>query len=176
MQCAQLLAQIIIAIRVAVGSIVVALHETIALPPGAANHSANTSSSQLLSGPDISAPTTLKPSKKWNSGPLLYGLALLGRICWLLKIRGRFLEDALTPITFTTAPHGEGSASRTSSHSSSSGDAVGPLSQHQHRFELSSEDQLVSACEIADTNGDGILTFSEAVEVRLSVDGFVFSA
>ena len=30
-----------------------------------------------------------------------------------------------------------------------------------------SEDQMRSAFEIADTNGDGVLTYTEAVEVKL---------
>ena len=32
-----------------------------------------------------------------NSGPFLSGLLLVGRLAWLLKIRGRFVEEALSP-------------------------------------------------------------------------------
>ena len=34
-------------------------------------------------------------------------------------------------------------------------------------YELSYEDQFRSAFEIADSNGDGILSYSEALEVRV---------
>ena len=32
-----------------------------------------------------------------SSSPLLSGLLIVGRLAWLLKIRGRFLEEALIP-------------------------------------------------------------------------------
>ena len=32
-----------------------------------------------------------------SNAPLLSGLLLVGRLSWLLKIRGRFLEEALVP-------------------------------------------------------------------------------
>ena len=77
------------------------------------------------------------------------GLLLLGRFAWLLKIRGRFLDEAL-------ASHGLGADK---SGISSSGAQLGTA-----RYDLSSEDQVRSAFEIADTDGDGIVTYSEAVE------------
>ena len=40
-----------------------------------------------------------------SNAPLLSGLLLVGRLSWLLKIRGRFLEEALVP-----APSSSGSA------------------------------------------------------------------
>lgn len=85
---------------------------------------------------------------------LTTGLLLLGRFAWLLKIRGRFLEDALSS-----------SVSQSDSHSIQSCD-------------LTSEEQLRSAFEIADTDGDGIVTYSEALEAiqALAINDTSFSA
>lgn len=79
---------------------------------------------------------------------LLSGLLLVGRLAWLLKIRGRFLDVALVAPGVAVASSSGGSAS------------VGGTQPS----DLSSEDQLRSALEIADTNGDGVVTYSEAVE------------
>ena len=65
---------------------------------------------------------------------ILNAALLLGRLAWLLKINGRFIADALQPIQ----------------------GAVGNDSI--------SDDQLFSAFEIADTNGDGLVTVTEATE------------
>ena len=35
-------------------------------------------------------------------------------------------------------------------------------------YDLVSEDQMRSAFEIADTNGDGVLTYTEAIEVSMN--------
>lgn len=66
------------------------------------------------------------------------GLLLLGRVAWLFRIRSSFLEYALEL---------NASDSKTSI-----------------AFELNSEDQFRSAFEIADTDGDGVLTYLEALE------------
>jgi len=67
---------------------------------------------------------------------LASGLLLIGRLAWLLKIRGGFLEETLSvPSSLSTAA-----------------------------AQLTTEDQLRSAFEIADTDGDGVVTYSEAVE------------
>ena len=79
---------------------------------------------------------------------LLSGLLLVGRLAWLLKIRGRFLDVALVAPSVAVASSSGGSASAGGTQPS----------------DLSSEDQLRSALEIADTNGDGVVTYSEAVE------------
>lgn len=67
---------------------------------------------------------------------LAAGLLFVGRLAWLLKIRGGFLEETLSvPPSLSTAA-----------------------------AQLTTEDQLRSAFEIADTDGDGVVTYSEAVE------------
>jgi hypothetical protein len=94
--------------------------------------------------------------------PLISVVLIIGRISWLFKIRGRFgqcflfhshslviinrflirfLEDALSP------PQPTSSAILQS-------------------MTFCTEDQLRSAFEIADTNGDGIVTNMEALEVN----------
>ena len=87
--------------------------------------------------------------------PLLSGLLLVGRLAWLLKIRGRFVEEALAPTAVMAAALAVGaettSSSSFSAHMSSAYDSI-------------SEDQMRSAFEIADTNGDGVLTYAEAID------------
>ena len=85
--------------------------------------------------------TALGKSSDDNSAAMA-GLLLIGRLAWLLKIRGKFFEEALVSL---------------------------PLSQELTRFqdrsaEYTSDDQLRSAFEIADTDGDGVVTCSEALE------------
>lgn len=64
----------------------------------------------------------------------------------ILIYRGRFLEEALA---HSPAP---------------SSSAVSHQSTVASSYDLVSEDQMRSAFEIADTNGDGVLTYSEAIE------------
>ena len=101
--------------------------------------------------------------------PLSTGLLLIGRIAWLLKIRGAFLEDALvirtpSPTTTTTAATATGSNQTGTSEDEGglSGDTLGTAFSE---FDLNSEDQFRSAFEIADTDGDGVVSYSEALEV-----------
>ena len=101
----------------------------------------------------------ISPSDALEVSPLLSGILIIGRIAWLLKIRGRFIEEALVQFK-----------SRASSSSlSNASDPIGGFSISS--ADMSSEEQLRSAFEIADTDGDGIVTNAEAVEaiqVRLS--------
>ena len=78
--------------------------------------------------------------------PILSGALIVGRIAWLLKINGKFVEQA-----FIASIQGLGTSGR----------------------EIVSESQLLSAFEIADTNGDSIVTLPEAIEVIYSFYGAV---
>lgn len=163
------------------------------------------------------------------AAPLLSGLLLVGRLSWLLKIRGRFFEEALSPAPLFTQSSSSSSSSSSSDSSSGKSDSssnegekavcegmqyylLSPpspifflitfhrslslpspsLSYVQMHFmhfintaryvaqltpvtlyytaaynhDQVSEDQMRSAFEIADTNGDGVLTYTEAVEVK----------
>ena len=66
-----------------------------------------------------------------DDNALLSGLLIVGRLAWLLKSKGGFFEDALVPMSVTR-------------------DTIS--------FEYISEEQLKSAFEIADTDGDGVVT------------------
>ncbi len=96
-----------------------------------------------------------KPEQQSNSSSLtpnvtqsclLTGLLLVGRFVWLMKLNGRFFEEALNKKDLDNKQnfHLFGSSNAT--------------------VDLISEDQLRSAFEIADTDGDGIVTCSEAIE------------
>ena len=85
-------------------------------------------------------------------GPLMSGLLIVGRLAWLLKIRGRFIEEALVQASVRSSQNKQGSSSAIDSSINSS------------NADLSSEEQLLSAFEIADTDGDGIVTNAEAIE------------
>lgn len=88
------------------------------------------------------------PTELAELGPLFSGLLIVGRLSWLLKIRGRFIEEALVN-------------SPSKGHTSSL-----PFSSYEsNSSELSTEEQMRSAFEIADTDGDGIVTNAEAIEV-----------
>jgi hypothetical protein len=94
-----------------------------------------------------------------NSGPLLSGLLLVGRLAWLLKIRGRFVEEALSPsLTGSTTP-----SAQTTQDNTNSGHLHAVANNHNSGLYIS-EDQMRSAFEIADTNGDGVLTYAEAID------------
>lgn len=111
---------------------------------------------------------------------LLSSLLFLGRVSWLFKIRGTFLEYALQPKAALLHAQGGAGTSGLGSASADPGASSGNVlrgrsnsmsaSFRGHPQQGSSsvnEDQFRSAFEIADTNGDGVLSFAEAVEVRL---------
>ena len=110
-----------------------------------------------------------------SSGPLLSGLLLVGRLAWLLKIRGRFVEEALSPsLTGSTVGVGVGAGNPSvhtahdhsnGSHLSAAVNNYNSAAANNHNSGLYiSEDQMRSAFEIADTNGDGMLTYAEAID------------
>ena len=78
----------------------------------------------------------------------LYGLLLVGRIAWLVRARGGVLEVCLAPCQ-----------------------AV--VSIAAQTYQLTSEEQLHSAFDIADSNGDGRLSYDEALDavLALAIDG-----
>lgn len=123
-QCSQLMGQLMVALRTLTASVAAGLE---------ARHAVR------AKAPEQHDPRAF--------AALSSGLLLLGRLAWLLKVRGRFLEDAL-------ASHGLGA--------DKSGNTQAQLGAA--RYDLSSEDQVRSAFEIADTDGDGVVTYSEAVE------------
>jgi hypothetical protein len=73
---------------------------------------------------------------------LLSALLFVGRIAWLFKIRGGFLHLALE-------------------------DKASQLKDRSDPSSSNTEDQFRSAFEIADANGSGLLSYAEAVEVRV---------
>ena len=85
--------------------------------------------------------------------PLLAGTLIIGRLSWLLKIRGRFIEEALV----------QSKARSLSVSTNGSGAELGSVFAI-NAADLSSEEQLRSAFEIADTDGDGVVTNAEALE------------
>jgi hypothetical protein len=85
---------------------------------------------------------------------LLSGLLLLGRISWCLKHRGSRLWNAIEAQKkefFRDQEEAQGAGAF-------------------KRYDLSSEDQLRSAFEIADANGDGILRIDEAIEAIQAIN------
>ena len=97
---------------------------------------------------------------------LLCGLLLVGRLSWLLQSRGSFLIAAIQPPFIAHA----GSAVSESGSGSGvfAGGATVGLGGEEHRenkFNVNSEDQFQSAFEIVDADGDGVISFEEAVEV-----------
>ena len=106
-----------------------------------------------------------------SSGPLLSGLLLVGRLAWLLKIRGRFVEEALSPsLTGNTTGAGAGTGAGTgvgataNQDHTNSGHHTTAVNNSNNSGLYISEDQMRSAFEIADTNGDGVLTYAEAID------------
>jgi len=74
----------------------------------------------------------------------LYGLLLVGRIAWLIRARGGALEVCLAADNAAVSVSG--------------------LSYH-----LTSDEQLHSAFDIADSNGDGRLSYDEALDAILAL-------
>jgi len=93
-----------------------------------------------LACPSLSASS--KESRRWQplDSSLLSGLLLVGRVAWLIRIRGGFLQYVLELQTPGSSEGGTGEEG------------------------VVSEEQVRSAFEIADTDGDGLLTYSEALE------------
>jgi hypothetical protein len=163
-QCSQLLAQMLISLRVLAVSVSKHVHgQTVTLShqtvETGVKYSPRFDGSNVFSACGTSGAANFSPkhggtkasSHHATAAPLLSGLLLIGRVCWLLKIKGRFVEDALML--------GDTSANSVSSQ----------------RYDLCSEDQFISACEIADTDGDGVLTYTEAVEVNIQASFPVWS-
>jgi hypothetical protein len=93
------------------------------------------------------------------------GVLLLSRLAWLLRSsQGTFLEHALQ---VQLAPTSDSSDSSSPSRSSR-GAASKPTHTHHHQQYMTSLEQLQSAFDIADTDGDGVVTFAEAMEVSQS--------
>lgn len=129
--------------------------------------------------PTTTTSTTATQSDSFDNidKSLLTALLLLGRLAWLLQTRCGFLEYALQPPnnSTTTAHLTDTNTSTTSTTSTTpitgnnkhnaSFIGMSKATGQQHRSLLSTEDQFRSAFEIADSNGDGILSFSEALEV-----------
>jgi len=109
---------------------------------------------------------------------LLSSLLFLGRLAWLFKIRGSFLDFALQPKAALLSSSQQLSlASSSADVSASSHNVLRARSNsinHNSSFRVggsngagggNNEDQFRSAFEIADTNGDGVLSYAEAIEV-----------
>lgn len=93
----------------------------------------------------ISCQPNVKKSSQSSYSPLSNASLLLGRLAWLLKLKGRFLEDVLGCIKPAYTPGKD----------------------------FISEDQLFSAFEIVDTSGTGTVIIPEAKEAihALSLEG-----
>lgn len=103
---------------------------------------------------------------------LLSGVLFLGRLAWLFKIRGAFLEYALQPRAANWRTPSVDASSSGANLRSISGPIVGANNQSflvrvqdGRQGAMCTEDQFRSAFEIADTNGDGVLSYQEALEV-----------
>ena len=87
-------------------------------------------------------------------------ILLIHRITWLLQTEsGHFLQTALELSTPTTKLSTSGEAVDSRSHT---GGYSGVTGQYMTTIE-----QLQSAFDIADTDGDGLVTFDEALEVSV---------
>ena len=135
-QCSQLVGHVAVLLRSLCASLTTTLETQARLSARAA--AASSSAAAAKSG----SPSETAPD---NSAALLSGLLLVGRLAWLLKIRGRFVEEALAPAR---------------ADCQTGADAPLPTAT----YDIVSLDQLRSAFEIADTNGDGVLTYLEAVD------------
>ena len=58
--------------------------------------------------------------------------------------------------------------------SSNAASFIGSIKPHQRKSALNNEDQFKSAFEIADTNGDGVLSYSEALEVSAHAHTYIY--
>jgi hypothetical protein len=97
---------------------------------------------------------------------LLCGLLLVGRLSWLLQSRGSFLVTAIRPPKVQQQTH----TSNGNSHASLASGTMAGWDGEEHRenkLNVNSEDQFQSAFEIVDADGDGVITFEEAVEVSV---------
>ena len=129
-----------------------------------------------------SAATTTTSTRRLDRGDqsLLSCLLFVGRVSWLFKIRGNFLDYALLHNTATSPTSAAAAISRTLGGSNSGtglasasmdggGGATNAVTtvggSNTGSTNSSKEDQFRSAFEIADTNGDGVLTYTEALEV-----------
>lgn len=100
------------------------------------------------------------------------GLLLLSRLAWLLHTpQGAFLQDSLSlqaqqQQAQPLSPSGSGSPRGT------------PHLHHHHHHQqyMTSLEQLQSAFDIADTDGDGVISFAEAMEVSDIGDSRVYMA
>jgi hypothetical protein len=136
-QCSQLVGHVAVLLRSLCASLTAALEAQARLGARAAASALGSAAARSSQSDAAAAPD--------HSAALLSGLLLVGRLAWLLKIRGRFVEEALAP---ARADPGNGA------------DAPAPATT----YDIVSEDQMRSAFEIADTNGDGVLTYMEAVD------------
>ena len=121
-------------------------------------------------------------SRRFDRGDhtLLSSLLFLGRLAWLFKIRGNFLDFALQPkAALLSTTHQMNLASGSVDVGASSHNVLRARSNsmnHNSSFRVggssgaggggNNEDQFRSAFEIADTNGDGVLSYAEAIEVN----------
>lgn len=101
---------------------------------------------------------------------LLSSLLFIGRLAWLFKLRGNFLEYALQPRSANWRSDSVDASSsgvnlRGGAGSNSNANSfIGTVKTHR-KTAMNNEDQFKSAFEIADTNGDGVVSYAEALEV-----------
>ncbi len=91
-----------------------------------------------------------------NYKPVNDSLLLLGRFCWLLKINGNPIINALSTKPVSNKYHVD-QHDDYSNHNSASYD--------NNNLYYTSYEQLQSAFDIADSDGDGKITYWEATEV-----------
>ncbi len=100
----------------------------------------------------------LETAKQAEKAAFLDAQLLLGRFCWLLKINGSFIERSLGVAAAPQSASPQRQAHRQDSSSY-----------------FTSYGQLQSAFDIADSDGDGFITYEEAVEVPPLADACTFS-
>lgn len=94
---------------------------------------------------------------------LHHAVVMLGRLAWKLQTyQGDFMRTAIASSSSAASRRTEGSGNVSSADSENTSTAAGGVY-------MTSLEQLVAAFDIADTDGDGYITYDEAVEVYKSL-------
>jgi hypothetical protein len=158
-QCCELVGQVLVLLRVLMNNLSAAikLHQGETAGRGKSRRS-KSKSSQHGSVSDLHTVAAGEAS-------LQSGLLLLSRLAWLLRTsQGTFLEFALQTQQAPSSP--PSSSPRDASLAPTEAHAYHHHHHHHHHQQyMTSLEQLQSAFDIADTDGDGIISFAEATEV-----------
>ena len=95
-------------------------------------------------------------SESSEHSSVLSGVLIINRLCWLMRVRGRFLDEAI----------GKSNPLLRSQSSNTLEDVTTNSNSRDMSHHFITLEQLRSAFDIADTDGDGVVTFEEALEVK----------